>query len=247
MSKGVPRRYVAIRFRRIRLNRASAASGRAVVLPALDAGYAGDAKFDKDFKGDWTLDLEGGFATLTKATERLRNVKLKVRPMLGCVAVAPPMKQAFRTGWLGSWGGNMDYSGVREGVTVYLPVFQEGALLFVGDGHALEGDGELTGDALETSMDVEFTVDLIRGKSSQAPRFEDDEYLMASGIEGSLQEALQQATTQLMKWLERDYKLSPNEASVLLGAAIKYDIAEIVDPQVHVVAKISKTVVNSLQ
>ncbi len=238
---------VAIRFRRIRLNRASAASGRAVVLPALDAGYARDAKFDKDFKGDWTLDLEGGFATLTKATERLRNVKLKVRPMLGCVAVAPPMKQAFRTGWLGSWGGNMDYSGVREGVTVYLPVFQEGALLFVGDGHALEGDGELTGDALETSMDVEFTVDLIRGKSSQAPRFEDDEYLMASGIEGSLQEALQQATTQLMKWLERDYKLSPNEASVLLGAAIKYDIAEIVDPQVHVVAKISKTVVNSLQ
>ena len=147
-----------------------------VCLPALDADYARDVKFDKDFKGDWTLDLDGGFATLTKATDRLRNVKLKVRPMLGCVAVAPPAKQAFRTGWLGRWGGNMDYSGVREGVTVYLPVFQEGALLFVGDGHALEGDGELTGDALETSMDLEFTVDLIRGKASQAPRFEDDEY-----------------------------------------------------------------------
>src|SRR5207248_8113532 len=59
---------------------------------------------------------------------------------------------------------NMDYNGLREGVTVYLPVYQEGAILFVGDGHAVEGDGELNGDALETSMDVEFTVNLVRGQ-----------------------------------------------------------------------------------
>ena len=167
--------------------------------------------------------------------------------MLGCVGVAPPANQSFRTGWLGSWGGNMDYNGLREGVTVYLPVYQEGALLFVGDGHAVEGDGELNGDALETSMDVEFTVDLVRGKSTQGPRFENDEYLMASGIAGSLQEALQQATTELARWLERDYKLSANESNVVLGNVDRYDIAEVVDPQLHIVAKVSKAVLAGLQ
>ena len=89
--------------------------------------------------------------------------------MLGCIAVAPPMRQAFRTGQLGSFGGNMDYNQMREGTTVYLPIYQPGALLFVGDGHAAQGDGELTGDALETSMDVEFTVELIKGYSQRRP------------------------------------------------------------------------------
>jgi len=167
--------------------------------------------------------------------------------MLGCVGVAPPANQAFRSGWLGSWGGNMDYRFLREGTTVYLPVYQEGALLFVGDGHAAQGAGELTGDALETSMDVEFTVDLIRGQSSGGPRFENDEYLMTSGIAGSLNDALQVATTELTRWLERDYKLSPNEAAIVLGTAIHYDIAEVVDPQVHIVAKISKSALATLK
>jgi acetamidase/formamidase len=170
-----------------------------------------------------------------------------MQPMLGCVGVAPPQNQSFRSGWLGPWGGNMDYNGLREGTTVYLPVFQEGALLFVGDGHALEGDGELNGDALETSMDVEFTVKLIAGKSTQAPRFENSEFLMASGIAGSLPEALQQATTELAKWLERDYKLSPNESNVILGTSIRYEVAEVVDPQVHIVAKVSKAVLETLK
>ena len=141
----------------------------------------------------------------------------------------------------------MDYRGVRDGVTVYFPVFEPGALFFVGDGHALSGDGELTGDALETSMDVEFTVDLIRGRSTQAPRFESDEYLMASGIANSLQEALQMATTQLANWLQRDYKLSASESNIILGAAMQYEIAEVVDPQMHIVAKIRKSLLAGLK
>jgi len=94
---------------------------------------------------------------------------------------------------------------------------------------------------------VEFTVDLVRGKSTQGPRFEDAEYLMASGIAGSLSDALQQATTELARWLERDYKLSANESNVVLGTSIRYDIAEVVDPQIHVVAKVSKAVLATLQ
>jgi acetamidase/formamidase len=243
----MPGDTLAIKFHRIRLNRDSAGSGDRIVPSAVTPGYFRNAKFNDKFDSEWKLDREAGVAMLAKPTDRLKNFRVKMQPMLGCVGVAPPQNQSFRSGWLGPWGGNMDYNGLREGVTVYLPVFQEGAILFVGDGHALEGDGELNGDALETSMDVEFTVDLIRGQATQAPRFENDEYLMASGIGGSLQDALQQATTELARWLERDYKLSPNESNVVLGTSIRYDIAEVVDPQVHIVAKVSKTVLAALK
>jgi acetamidase/formamidase len=243
----MPGDTLAIKFHKIRLNRDSAGSGDRIVSGALDPDYYRNAKFDDKFDSQWKLDREAGVAMLAKPTDRLKNFKVNMQPMLGCVGVAPPANQTYRSGWLGSWGGNMDYSGLREGVTVYLPVYQEGAILFVGDGHAAEGDGELNGDALETSMDVEFTVNLIRGKSTQGPRFESDEYLMASGIGGSLQDALQMATTELAKWLERDYKLSPNESNVILGTSVRYDVAEVVDPQVHIVAKVSKSVLAPLQ
>ena len=108
-------------------------------------------------------------------------------------------------------------------------------------------DGELNSDALETSMDVEFTVDLIYGKATQSPRFEDDEYLMTSGIAGSLVDALQQATTELARWLERDYELSANESNIVLGTSIRYDIAQVVNPQIHVVAKVSKALLATLK
>jgi amidase len=243
----MPGDTLAIEFHRIRLNRDSAGSGDRIVPSAVLPNYYRNAKFDDKFDSEWRLDRAAGVGMLAKPTERLKNFRVPLQPMLGCVGVAPPNNQAFRSGWLGSWGGNMDFNGLREGTTVYLPVYQEGALLFVGDGHALEGDGELNGDALETSMDVEFTVKLIRGQSTQAPRFENSEYLMASGIGGSLQDALQQATTELARWLERDYKLSPNESNVVLGTSIRYEIAEVVDPQVHIVAKVSKAVLATLK
>ncbi|MBI3665080.1 MAG: acetamidase/formamidase family protein [Acidobacteria bacterium] len=180
-------------------------------------------------------------AALAKPTDRLKNFKIRVQPMLGCVGVAPPGQQAFRSGNLGPYGGNMDYNQVREGTTLYLPVFQPGAVLFVGDGHATQGDGELTGNALETSMSVEFTVDLIRGKSLGQPRAENSEYVMISGIAGSLNEALRMATTGMSRWLEDEYKLSAGEIAMVLGSSMRYDIAEVVDPQVHVVAKLPKS------
>ncbi len=172
---------------------------------------------------------------------------VKLRPMLGCIGVAPPQDQAYRSGYLGPWGGNMDYNEFREGVTLYLPVFQPGALLFLGDGHAAQGDGELTGDALETSTEYSFTVDVIRNKRSTAPRAENEEFRMASGIANSLPEALQQATTNLSQWLADDFKLDPNEIAIVLGSSIRYDVAEVVDPLVHVVAKIAKSTLDGLK
>ena len=242
----MPGDTLVVKFNRIRLNRDSAGSGNRITDSALAGGYIRDAKYNNAFQAEWKLDRENGVAMLAKPSEHLKNFRVKLQPMLGCVGVAPPDKQAFQAGWLGSWGGNMDYNGMREGTTVYLPVFQAGAMLFVGDGHAAQGDGELTGDALETSMDVEFTVNLVSGKSTGSPRAENDEYIMAMGIANSLPDALRQATTQLVRWLERDYHLTPNEAAVVLGTSMLYDIAEIVDPQVNIVAKVSKAALAQL-
>jgi len=130
---------------------------------------------------------------------------------------------------------------------VYLPVYAAGALLFVGDGHAAQGDGELTGDALETSMDVEFAVDLIKSTMNGNPRAENDEYLMALGVANSAPEAIQSATSELANWLQRDYKLNPNEAAMILGTAMQYNVAELVDPLVHVVAKVRRESLSALE
>jgi acetamidase/formamidase len=243
----MPGDTLAVKFHRIRLNRDSAASGNSILASALSPGYFKNAKLDNNFNAEWKLDRASGYGMLAKPTEKLKNFRVKLNPMLGCVAVAPAGNQSFRTGWPGAFGGNMDYNGLREGVTVYLPVNVPGALLFVGDGHAAQGDGELNGDALETSMDIEFTVTLTQRQSTQGPRMENDEWMMASGIANSLPEALQMATTELARWLERDYQLSANESAIVLGTSIRYDIAEVVDPLVHIVAKVSKEALASLK
>jgi acetamidase/formamidase len=160
--------------------------------------------------------------------------------MLGCVAVAPPGEWSIRTTDSGRFGGNLDYNELREGTTIYLPVNHPGALLFVGDGHAAQGDGELTGDALETSMDIEFTVDVIPGRSFGHPLAENAEFLISIGIGGTIDQALQQATSGMVRWLDRDYGLNANEAAMVLGFAVKYDVVDLVGTQVSVAAKVPK-------
>jgi amidase len=238
---------LVVKLNRVRLNRDSAESGDRIVGSALNPGYVERTKYNDKFDSTWVLDRENGVAHLKNPSEHLKNYTVKLYPMLGCIAVAPPAHQSLRTGFLGSYGGNMDYNQMREGTTLYLSVYAPGALLFLGDGHAAQGDGELTGDALETSMQVEFTVNLIKGQSTSYPRAENEEYLMSLGIGNSLPEALQISTTQLVNWLQKDYKLDPNEAAVVLGTAIEYNIAEVVDPLVHVVAKIRKEALAGLR
>jgi amidase len=238
---------LVVRFKRIRLNRDTANSGSSIMAGALEPDYLTEKKPVPDFDSSWRLDRERGVAVLAKPTDKLKAFTVPLRPMLGCAGVAPPRRQSILSGDLGSYGGNMDYSQIREGTTLYLPVFETGALLFLGDGHAAEGDGELTGDALETSMDVEFTVDLIPDKGIAGPRAENDDYLMALGIGNSLPDALQRATTELANWLADDYKLNPSEVAVVLGFAMRYDVAEVVDPHVNLVAKIKKSALSKLR
>lgn len=238
---------LVVKLNRVRLTRDTARSGDRMVPSALGSGYYRDLKFDEQFSSEWTLDRAAGVARLTKPSPALKNYTVPLRPMLGCIAVAPPQEMSFRSGYLGAWGGNMDFNQLGEGATVYLPVMHPGALLFLGDGHAAQGDGELTGDALETSMEFSVTVDLVKNKNVPQPRAENAQFRMASGIANSLPEALQQATTNLARWLTDDYKLTANEVAIVLGTAMQYQIAEVVDPLVHVVAKIDKKALAGLQ
>jgi acetamidase/formamidase len=236
----LPGDTLVVKLQRIRLNRDTAISTRSIAAHAVTPGYVRDRKPVQNDDSNWVLDREHGIARLARPTDALKNYTVPLRPFLGCVGVAPPGKMVFRSGYPGSFGGNMDYNRLVEGVTLYLPVFEPGALLFVGDGHAAQGDGELTGNALETSMDIELLVDVIPRKSTAMPRAEDDEYLMAMGIAGSLTEAFQIATTVMARWLEEAHVLSAADVASVLGTAMRYDIAEVVDPDVNVVAKVPK-------
>jgi len=243
----LPGDTLVIHIDHLRLNRDTAISSPLIVSSALNPGYVEERKRIDDYDADWKLDRENGFASLLKPTDTMKAYKVPLSPMLGCVGVAPPGGQRYRSGYLGSFGGNMDYNQVKEGVTIYLPVSVPGALLFVGDGHALQGAGELTGNALETSMDIEFTVNYMVGNAPPNPRMENSDYLMASGIAGSVDEAFRGATTNLVRWLETRYKLNAAEVSSVVSTAVVYDVAEVVDPQVHVVAKIPKSVLLGLK
>jgi amidase len=161
--------------------------------------------------------------------------------MLGCIATAPPSAQAApATGDSGRFGGNMDFNEIVEGATVYLPVSVPGALLYLGDGHAAQGDGELNGNALETSMDVEFTVDFVAKKRMMGPRVESATHIMTVGLDGSLDEAFKAATAIMSQWLADDYKLTASEIAQVLGTAAEYKVGEAADRNAGVVLKLNK-------
>ena len=115
-----------------------------------------------------------------------------------------------------------------------------GALLYVGDGHALQGDGELNGNALETSMDVEFTVDVIQEKRIFGVRVETPDAIIAMGLQGSLDDAFREATSRMAQWLEEDYRLTPSEIAQVLGATAEYRVSEVADRNSGIVLKIRK-------
>lgn len=240
VETAVPGDVLAVHLTRVRLNRDWAISDDAVMARAMDPEMAVKMK-DAGKQVRWKLDRERGLATPDAGGDRLKSFSIPVRPMLGCVAVAPGFAQAPPpTGDSGRFGGNMDFNEIVEGATVYLPVLQPGALLYVGDGHAAQGDGELNGDALETSMDVEFTVDVIPSKPLSSPRVESPTHLMTVGLGGTLEDALRAATSGMAQWLEQDYALTPSETAVVLGSSVEYSIGEVADRNVAIAAKLRK-------
>lgn len=189
----------------------------------------------------WHLDPAGGMAWPEKPDTHLGNYRVPLHPMLGCVATAPqPLFPPPNTGDSGDFGGNMDFNEIAEGATVYLPVRVPGALLFVGDGHAAMGDGELNGNGLETSMDVTFRVEVIARRQTPSPRVENAGRIMALGYQGSVDDSLKVATSNMANWLSTDYKLNPSEVAQILGTASQIRITEVADRNAGVAIIIDK-------
>jgi amidase len=189
---------------------------------------------------EWRLDRDAMTGTVALPDSRMGEITVELRPMLGRVAVAPRGQEAFSGLWPGDFGGNMDAVEVREGTTVYLPIFHDGAYFYFGDGHARQGHGEVSGTGLETSMDVMFRIDVIKGRTIRWPRFEDEDHIMVAGSARPLIDAFRIAHVELIEWLEDEYGFGRWDAYMLLGQLAESSIANIVDPVYTVVAKFPK-------
>lgn len=188
----------------------------------------------------WRLDRGRNIASLDLPRSKLGKIEVPMAPMLGRVAVAPKGEESFPGLWPGDFGGNMDAPEIKEGATVYLPIFHEGALFYFGDGHALQGEGEIAGTGLEATMDVILQFDLIKGKPIDWPRIENDEFIMVAASARPLIDAFRLAHIELIEWLEDDYGFDRWEAYQVLSQVAESTVANIVDPQYTVVAKFPK-------
>ncbi len=168
------------------------------------------------------------------------TVAIPLHPFLGCLGVAPAMGESRASVTPGEWGGNMDSPEVSAGNTVYLPVSVPGALLFFGDGHAAQGQGEVAGTGIEIPMRVRLQVDVVKGRAIRWPRFENDHEIMAVGAYRPLDDALRIAFTELVGWIKSDYGLSELDAYELLSKVAEIHLNEMVDPNYVVVAAIDK-------
>ena len=260
-----PGDLLVITLEKLTPNRATGYSTSVMLASSIDPGSITSKPDATRFP--WTIDMDKGVVRLdlhavSKSTDwRSRFIaaqfEMPVRPTLGSIGVAPGRGETLRTTMPGPFGGNVVSSGLTAGARVMLPVLQTGALLFLGHGHARQGDGGVTGTGIETSMDVEFSVEVVKKKewphSSVArpstvvgeftqdwPRIETDGYLMTIGSAASLQEALQHATIELHHWLDDDFGLSEKTVSIFVGQAMEYEIASIAEPAFTVVAKVRK-------
>jgi acetamidase/formamidase len=236
---------LVLRFDRLTPNRPTGWSASVLATNVVDPDFV--RELPRAPESIWSVDLQAGEAFPVEPISGLESIRLPIEAMVGCFGVAPAGGQAISTATSAEHGGNMDYRGFGEGVTIYLPVFVEGALFHVGDGHATQGDGEIAGTGIEISFDIEFSVDLRKGEQIGWPRGENDEYFFTVGNARPLDQALQHATTEMVRWLDRDWGLDVVAASTLMGQVVEYEIGNVFDPAYTVVCKMPKRILSQLQ
>jgi amidase len=225
-------------------------SSRGVAAHVVDPGFVGElassAPGTPSEPATWDIDVNENTATLRTPETKLGRLCLPLAPMLGCFGVAPRDRQSISTATSGPYGGNMDYRGSMAGAVFYFPVFTPGGLLFLGDGHAVQGDGEIAGTGIEAAMEVEFRVELIKRKTIHWPRGENKDEIFTLGNARPLDQALQHATTEMFRWLREDYGLDAVGVGLLMGQAVRYEVGNVFDPAYTVVCKMPKAVLQNL-
>ena len=198
-------------------------------------------------KANWRIDRQALTVTLDPPVKGLEDLELPLEPMIGCFGVAPAWGQAFSTATSAENGGNMDYRGFGPGSTVRFPVAVPGALFFLGDCHATQGDGEIVGTGIETCFEVELRLTVEKGRKLVWPRGETATDIFSVGNARPLDQALQHATTDMFNWLTTDFGLSTTAASHLMGQVVRYDVGNVFDPAYTMVCRIEKKWLPNLQ
>ena len=189
----------------------------------------------------WFYPINHAENTATfKALDSDFSVKIPLHPFFGCIGVAPANGEARSSVVPAEFGGNMDAPEATVGNTLYLPVNVPGALLYMGDGHAAMGDGEVAGTAIEVPLHARVQVNVIKGQKINWPRFENDQAIMAVGAYRPLDDCVRIAFTELVAWIHSDYGLSDLDAYELLSKVARIHLDEMVDPNYVVVASIEK-------
>jgi acetamidase/formamidase len=161
-----------------------------------------------------------------------KDIEVPLSPFMGIMAVAPPRDLLLVSSRPPStWGGNMDFNKLAAGATLYLPVFNPGAQFFTGDSHAVQGDGEVNGTAIEASLSatLQFIVHKGAGKAMRWPRAEDAANYYAMGIDLNLDVAMREATRETVEFLQERFGLTPADAYALASIAVDFRVAEAVD------------------
>ena len=172
-------------------------------------------------------------------SDQLAIAPIPCEPFYGTIGTAPEL-EAISSLAPGFHGGNMDAADVCPGNTVFLPVHVPGALLYVGDGHAAQGDAEVCGVAVEVPTRGTMTAELIKGRAVGTPRIESDDYIMAVGSARPMEDAARIAFYELVTWLEADYGIERLMAYQLCSQVARVRLANMVDILYSIVAKFPK-------
>jgi len=235
---------VTLHIRALRLTRDWGWTGFRLGLFSLSADYI-EGIYSNRYRPDflrpgradlvrWNIDTKTRRVKLEDPVSKRAVLEFDAQPMLGCIGVAPPGDMAASSSISGAWGGNLDYNAIGEGATVHFPVFHPGALVFVGDGHALQADGEPVGTGIETAMEAEIEVGLRKKTGDRSlltgPRLVNKNYMISIGSQpefaSSLDRALQMATTDMVRWLVSE-GFEPWAAHLLIGMKGKYDVVTV--------------------
>jgi acetamidase/formamidase len=187
----------------------------------------------------WQLDRERRTCEFAARDSDIR-IELPMDPMHGTVGVAPANLEVRSALVPDAHGGNMDTPEMRAGVTCYLGVNVEGALLSLGDGHARQGEGETCGVAVECAMNTVVVVELLKGLATPWPRLESDTYIMSTGSARPLEDAFRIAQLDLVRWLASDYGLSEMDAYQLVSQGVESPLANVCDTNYTALAKFRK-------
>jgi amidase len=228
---------LAVRIVRLTPSRATGWTNSPLAFTVLDPAAIVDRPAPQ--RVTWNINANTGAVRLQEPPKGLEGFAPPIDPMIGCFGVAPAGGQALSTATSAQNGGNMDYRLFGPGTTAWFPVSVPGALFYLGDGHACQGDGEIVGTGIETSFEMEVSFRVLKRRITW-PRGETADDIFAVGNARPLDQALQHATTEMQRWLGEDYGLDARAAAHLMGQVVRYDVGNVFNPAYTVACRIAK-------